>query len=112
MTTTLRLTLKLAAKPTSTLALPKRQRAPEKDERNEHTHLTNKLTLFLMLLLGPFGFMLLLLLLLLLLFPRFMHVLHRSGRCWVFRVTHFFLPFLVASAVDGDVFRCVLARFI
>lgn len=54
-----------------------------------------------MLLLGPFE----LLLLLLLLFPRFMHVLHLS---MVFRVTHFFfLPFLVASAVDVDVdVRC------
>lgn len=112
MTTTLRLTLKLAAKPASTLALPKRQRAPEKDERNEHTHLTNKLTLFLMLLLGPFGFMLLLLLLLLL-FPRFMHVLHRSGCCWLGFSRHsFFLPFLLASAVGGDVCCCVLARFI
>lgn len=111
MTTTLRLTLKLAAQLASTLALPKRQRAPEKDERNEHTHLTNKLTLFLMLLLGPFGFMLLLLLLLL--FPRFMHVLHRSVGCWLGFSRHsFFLPFLVASAVDGDVCCCVLARFI
>lgn len=92
MTTTLRLTLKLAAQLASTLALPKRQRAPEKDERNEHTHLTNKLTLFLMLLLGPFGFMLLLLLLLL--FLRFMHVLHqRPLLAWFFASLIFFTFF-------------------